>query len=195
MDPEVAKIQIDGLVQITKWISFLIVSGAALAGCVCVLRLIKQTDFMIGQLKLSLSQFPYVVMAFTAAHSFLLWILTQRVTAMHGAGAQIAQRAWLAVTSSDALVFFNMRPRVWKPHGSPFGTGAFVAQNTDTAYWATFGFAIITIAAIVAARLPSESLSNRPRRIFSIFSLGCVLASANWIIGSRWAIALSSLLL
>ena len=194
-NPEDVKLQIDGLVQIAKWISALIMSGAGLAACVCVLRLLKQTDFTIGQLKLSLSQFPYVILAFTGAHFFLMWIFVQKVAATRNSGVEVAHRAWLAVTSSEAFVFFNMQPRVWHLDGGPLRSGAFVAASTDTAYWATFAFVIVIIAAVVASRLPSVSQPINTRRIFSQLAFACSLALANWIIGSRWATAASSLLL
>jgi hypothetical protein len=183
-----------GLLQIAKWISLLILSGSTLSACVCVLRLLKQTDFTVGQLKLSLSMFPYIIASFTGAHCFLAWIFSQRVAVVRNEGLTVSKEAWSELINSEAFVFFNMKPRIWSATAGPFGIGTYVASSTDTAFWCTFAFATVLIAAVVASRLPISTSPFRKNLVFDLLSIGCVIALVNWIIGSQWSIAATSLL-
>jgi hypothetical protein len=187
-------IEISGLIQVSKWMSVLFASGAALAASVCVLWLRKQPRFTVGQLKLSVSEFPYVAACFTAAHLFLTWVFIQRIDSLRGAGPQVSSDAWKTLTGSAAFVFFNMQARVWEPSSGPFGMGGYFAAPNDTAFWASFAFALLGIAAVALSGLPRRmSAKSRNMRLLSALALGSTVASVNWIIGSRWAIAASSL--
>jgi hypothetical protein len=193
MDAETGKTLIAGLVQIAKWINWLLLSAVALAASVCVLRATGQTELLLGQIKLSVSRFPHIAFALTVVHGFLTWIFVQRVAGLRNADTQISKQAWVSLTNSEAFVFFNMQPRRWNGTGGVFGGGSYVATATDTAFWATLAFAICLIAAVVSSRFPVRPVQLQTQRVFTLLMVACTLASINWVIGSQWAIAASTL--
>ncbi len=192
MDPDSIKLQIDGLLHVCKWISGLLLGGVGISLAVVVLRLTNQVEFTAGQVKLRLAYFPYVVGAFTIAHAFLTWVFAQQVETILANGRTVSRNAWNSLTTSEAFLFFNMKPRVWNPHG-PFGLGTYVASAIDAAFWATSAFAALLIIAVIASLIPASKQKRREIDFLGITALGCTLASVNWVIGSRWAIQASAL--
>jgi hypothetical protein len=193
--PSDGAIELDGLVTLCKWVSTLLLTGSLLSLIVLVLRVTKQVEFTIGQLKLKLSYLPYVLAGFTCAHIFLTWMFIQRTTAIIAQGPALSQVAWRRVTSSEAFVFYNMRPRIWQPSSGPFGLGTYVASSADTAFWASFVFAIAVVVGVTASLYPEVQLTRADlfRHATRTAALGSALALANWVIGSRWAIQASAL--
>jgi hypothetical protein len=132
---------------------------------------------------------------FTGAHLFLTWIFFQRVAVLRSDGLEVSKLAWRKLITSEPFVFFSMRPRIWANAAGPFGTGTYVASSADTAFWCALGYALVLIAAIVASRLPLRPLRKLPKRkIINLLAFACVLALINWMIGSQWSVAASSLL-
>jgi hypothetical protein len=82
------KLAISGLVQVAKWISVIIMTATTLAATVCALRITKQVDFTVGQVKLKITAFPYIVAALTMAHLFLTWGFVQDPAAFIGTNLQ-----------------------------------------------------------------------------------------------------------
>lgn len=205
LSPELVKIQIDGIVQIAKWISYFILFGASLSATVCCMKIIGAEKFKLGQLEFRLSRFVYVVIALTGVHAYLAWIFVQRSMALEALDKSDAELAWNRLINSEAFVFYNMRPRVLGNLPWPFERG-YVAQSLDTAFWLTLLLAMALIAAVMIT-LPSSNpqtvFDGQPvfrRRLtlatFWIYrtAIGCALASTNWIVGTQWAVAASRLL-
>jgi hypothetical protein len=191
--PDVSEIQIEELLQIAKWINLVIMTGLTLSAVVIILRALRQGEFSIGQLKLKLKFFPYILVAMSLAHFFLSWMFIQNAQELLTKEANVRKLAWLKITTSDAFIFNNMQPRLWDPTAGPFSLGAYITPFTDTAMMASAVFALVAIVSVVTSLWPETS---RPRVASFILHLefGCAIAAANWLIGSRWAIALSSLL-
>ncbi|MDE3819725.1 hypothetical protein [Sinorhizobium meliloti] len=204
LSPELINIKIDGIVQIAKWISYFILFGATLSVTVSMLKLTGAKKFKLGQLEFSLSHFVYAVLALTAVHAYLSWIFVQRATVIDALGKTSAELAWDRLINSEAFVFYNMRPRVIGKLPWPF-ENAYVAQSLDTAFWFTLLLAMALIVAVTVTLSPPNSpaaldslpvLRSRLALITSWFhyaAIACALASANWIIGTQWAIAASRL--
>ena len=196
MTTDVTTEYVAGLVQVAKWISMVIMAGVGLCATVIALRLLNQTELKFGQVVLKLRQFPALLVAMSVAHLFLTWMFAQRVEMVTRQGDTAEISAWLKLQNSDAFVFNNMKPRLWAPAAGPFGSGAFVAASGDTAFWATFSFSIGVIASVACSLTPSYiRRSTRALHYFQVTALGCAIAGVNWLIGSRWAIAASSLIL
>jgi hypothetical protein len=188
------KLAISGLVQVAKWISFLIMTATGLAATVCVLRITKQVEFTVSQVKLKLSAFPYVVAVVTLSHLFLTWGFVQEVSSVRSLGSDAAVFAWRSLTESDAFVFNGMWPRVWRSSSSHWFHGFYLARSADRAFWATAIFAVLTEFGIALSLTPlREKVFAARLRTLRVFSLGSALALLNWIIGTHWAIAASSL--
>jgi hypothetical protein len=89
-----------------------------------------------------------------------------------------------------------MQPRILGTAHWPLGK-VYFAQSTDTAFWLTTAFTISLIVAVVLT-LSSNNIQAKPAKLkfamwFNFMAVGCALAGVNWLIGSQWAIAASSL--
>lgn len=185
---------VNGLIEVAKWIDFFILSGVTLAAIVIVLRLLKKTEFKIGQLKLRLAHFPFVILGLSILHLFLAWMITQKVHALESQSTSTQKMAWDKLTNSEAFIFNNMKKRRVSSDGGPFGSKGHLADALDTAFWASLGFAMsimVTTVVALGSRSPNEQQSYYSR--FSALAMGCALAGGNWLIGSWWAIAVSRL--
>jgi hypothetical protein len=101
---------------------------------------------------------------------------------------------WENLTNSNSFIFNNMKPRIWVQDGGVFGNGGYEALVTDTAFWASFTFSILLIVATYMS-VGLWQMKSRSTKFdyFTRFSVGCFLSSCNWIIGSQWAISVSTL--
>ena len=194
MAPQTHSHDVDGLLQIANWVSYLALTGLGLAASVYVLRFLKQPKFKVGQLKLPISKFSYLAFAFTAAHLYLMGLFLQKVMAVRQAGVAASRDAWARLINSGGFIFAGMHPRIWTTAGGPFGMGGYVAAFNDLAFWVKVAYSLLLIGAIALSLLPDTAKRRpSPRQILWVLAVGCVVASMNWIIGSRWAIAASSL--
>lgn len=193
MTPEFASINIDGLVQVAKWISLVILTATGLCATVVLLRLLKQVEFTLAQAKFRLAHFPYVLSALSVAHAFLAWVLSQKVDILAAAGRPVATQAWTTLVNSEAFVFNNMQPRLLAKGLGPFGIDAYSAAASDTAYWCALSFAVLSIVAYVASRWPIPPFPAKPWQQLSDASAASFLAGINWYIGSVWAVDASRL--
>ena len=189
-------IEADGLVQVAKWISTLLLTGSGICAAVIALRLLKKSTFKLGQLEVPLNLLPLALVALTIGHAYLTWLLHIKVTALHKLGGSSAKDAWAElVGKSAALVFNGMSPRV--PYDTKTALGIVYATSTsDPTFWLNLAFAVSVVVAIVASRAPSDSpLENAiwHMKTLNSLSLGTLLAVVNWFIGSYWAIELSGL--
>jgi hypothetical protein len=219
MIQEITKIEVQAIIQIAKWISLLISTGAALSATVFIMRLTRHETFRLGQLEFPLSKFVFVAIAFTIGHAFLTWMFVQRVSSVIPLGVDITHLAWRMLTSSDAFIFNNMKPRTVVQGEWPF-KGGYKAEGNDTAFWLTFFFSVAVIGAISSTMLPckktkppssknrkyknkikvAERSSNVDIADVSLYicwlgklGLASAISGANWVIGSQWAIWASAL--
>lgn len=191
MEAELATIRLNAIVQIAKWISYFIILGGSLSLTVAIMRLTGTERFKVGQVEVPLSRFVYVVAALTAAHGFLTLVFVQRVSGIVALGKKPMELAWERLSGSEAFVFYNMKPRKLSELSWPFGPG-YLAEGADTAFWFT---TFLAIGLVVAVMLSSNSREG-PRFVANAWdrlAVACLLAAANWLIGSQWAIAASSL--
>ncbi len=139
MEPEIASVEIAGLLAVGKLLSVLLVTGAVLCTMVIILRLRGQECFKLAQVELPLRHFPIVALAFTVAHAYLTWILRNKVDGLLVLGANAPALAWAKLVNSDALIFIEMKPRILQST-AVFGH-AYVANVADPAFWLTAAFA------------------------------------------------------
>lgn len=190
---ETGAIYADGLISIAKWVTYLILAGVGLAGTVIIMRFLKRTEFTLGQIKFPIRKVPFVLAGFSLAHLFLTWMLTQKVDLIKGTGVESSKYAWTKLVNSEAFVFHGMQPRLWEPDGGLLGLGWYAAPSTDTAFWASFAFAIAVMISVTMSIWPKPGKRFKIWPIFDAVAMGCTMAAVNWLIGSRWAIALSTL--
>ena len=186
----------DGLVQVAKWISSLLLTGSALCCAVIGLRALGKGEFKFGQLEIPLRMLPLALVALTAAHAYFTWLLHIKVDALLVVGGQTPMEAWnTLVGKSDALVFNGMRPRILVGSWPLFGP-VYATEMSDPTFWLNFSFAVVVVVSVVACRTPSSVVAAAP--IWHIgtlnsLMLGTLLALTNWLLGSHWAIRLSEL--
>jgi hypothetical protein len=181
------------------------------------MSLTKHDKFKLGQLEFPLSKFIFVAIAFTIGHAFLTWMFVQRGGSVIPLGTDISHLAWKMLTTSDAFIFNNMRPRIAMQAQWPV-EGGYRAENSDTAFWLTFFFSVAVIGAISSTlspckqTKPSSSRNKKHRQNVNTakkssyivagdaalcwlgrIGLGSAVSGANWLIGSQWAIWASAL--
>jgi hypothetical protein len=187
-------VMIAGLVQISGWISSLVLTGTGLSSTVIVLRLLHRDEIKIGQLELKLTYFPLVMIALTLAHAYLTLIFAESCSSILSLGPEPASLAWNKLINSSAFVFSQMHPRHLE--SVPVLGAMYVAENNDFAFWLLTAFTIVSLAAVIASRKIfdcNHSFTENSYRLLSTLTLGSVLACANWLIGSQWTIRASAL--
>ena len=189
-------IEIDGLVQVAKWVSTLLLTGSVLCITVVFLRSLKKSEFKLGQLEIPLRLLPVALVALTTAHAYLTWLLSIKVDALVAIGGATPSDAWnVLVGKSDAIIFNGMKPRVHAGSWPLFGP-VYATEVSDPTFWLNLAFAVAVIASVVVSRIPVKGAGTPPIwhiNTLNSLMMGTLLALANWLLGSYWAIRLSEL--
>lgn len=185
-------IAVDGLIQVTRWLSTLLLTDSSLCLFVIVIRYLNKDVFKIGQLEIPVHLLPVVLASMTVAHAYLTWLLNIKVENLVSKDSISARQAWEQIVGkSDSLVFNGMKARTLYDTHTSLG---FVHSTSffDPTFWLNFSFAFAVLIGVVVSRISrNEGVWNI--RTLNSLVLGFILAIVNWLIGSYWAIKLSTL--
>jgi hypothetical protein len=167
------------------WVNEVVVAGVILSATVCFLRYRRQEEFEVLSVKFPLKLFPLFCLGYTCAHAYCAYIFASICYS-----SSPSPQAWLALTLKGPLVFNGMLPRdkLWD---IPFPFGVHIPvthiRSSDPTLWLFYSFCgVIYFGFTWSCEL--AGFSTRKTR-----SLAVLLLVSNWIVGSFWANAASTL--
>ncbi len=206
----VPRLLMDGIVADTKQISLIVSAGSTLSLVVLLLFLSRKKEFKYFGVELPIRFFPQIAILPTLVHLFLFLRLRDKVQS-HTPVPDF--ETWEKIIAEGGWVFNGMQKRLDSGSRILSLDVVNVAEN-DFAFIASSAFAILLFAALSVSLFPNLINSafhclKKPRflniysfripkvralveaflKIFILISLPVV----NWMIGSGWAIEVSSL--
>lgn len=143
-----------------------------------------------GPIEIPVSGVSYAIVGLTLLHAFYAWsMLLHTAAVLNCKTAQMSRGAWASITDGSIRLLFDMGER----HPSGCGFGDLVCSVPSISFKdylmvAHVSLAVLVFFAVVQWRAPARW----PTRITSTI-LAAVLVSANWWIGSQWALLASDL--
>lgn len=166
------------------WLNTLLLTGAGIAGIVVLLRLLKKEEFEVWKIRLSLSSSWLVFSIFTVGHLYLSVLFVRDLQQVFcGSDQTQAASVWQTVLP-QFLIFHDMQVRLGGISG-PFGLQFYRMSADDPTTWLVGAVVLAVFLAIIDA--------GSRRRLIATSMAAVVIVTANWAIGSRWAIAASEL--
>jgi hypothetical protein len=185
---------IDGLLAVAGWINTLVCAGAMLSLVAILSFAVGMRRFKVLGIDTDLSFFPLALVGLTIGHAYATWLFVRKCSLLLTEGGTTASDAWMALTNKGGLIFSEMHPRLLTDGIGPFDWSAYVISNADPAAWLTAAFAVVALMAVIItlSTVKVKRLTSMQTRLFSVL-VGWTIGLANWLIGSQWAIAASSL--
>ncbi|MCA0907098.1 hypothetical protein LCM27_11910 [Ruegeria marisrubri] len=200
----------EGIVSDTEQISLLVSAGSMLSLVVLLFALSGKTEFDYFGAKLPIRFFPQIAILPTLVHFFLFLRLKEKISS-YDPIPDIA--AWEKITSEGGWVFNGMQKRL-PTDDTILSLNVVTFSANDFAFVASLVFAILLFAALTVSLFPhlidtvgsffqqphvldlkklqiptTKVLAESLLKMFVAVSLPIV----NWIIGTGWALEISSL--
>jgi hypothetical protein len=182
------KTAIDGVVNSASLLNTVLVSAAALAGIIVILKIMRKDEFEIWHVTVKLRNAWAIFSLFTCAHLYMAFQLISQSIHLFYEHHAYAASAFDALSNSPSLFFMGMLARLsYQINGSGI---LFIRMKwTDPVTWLSYGVAMLVIVAITQWR-------NAKWHVRALTFLAALLiVGCNWIIGANWAFAVSELTL
>src|SRR5262245_34543431 len=183
---------IKALLTSSGQINAVVIGGAILCCTVVGLRLVGKNEITMWNVPLKLSYFPVIAIGITLAHAYCAALQKLRVEQLLSSNRLVRELAWNELTTTGPLIFQGMERRLLaQSFRLPIIGMVDVYEMALSDYTMLLSLAMVTalIAALIASNI------NVPFKLrlsqINILAAAILIAFANWLIGSWWAIQTS----
>lgn len=179
----------EGVIENSKWVNIVLTTAITLAGAIVLLKFTGVDQFEWFDVNFATDQAWFVFILLTIAHIYTSWLLEKSTYSLWRARSPEANKnTFHKIVTTGGVFVRGLVPRT-KYKVSKLRLFVYQMRSNDPTTWLVYFLALLFVLAVVPFNFNNFYL------VFFFVTIALSLLLVNWVVASRWIVALSELTL